>query len=392
MKKKVVSNVSWVGAIDWDLKKFHGEDYSIDSGTSQNSYIVEEEKTVLIDTVWTQNRCEFIKNLEKEGLLNKIDMVVMNHAEADHSGAIGCLMKKINVPIYCSLACRKSLEGQYGNKGWDFRVVKTGDEVEIGNQKKLVFLDMKMLHWPDSMATYLTKDEVLFSNDAFGQHLAIEELFSDRADKEILEREALKYFVNILNPFSVLLLKKLEELKNIGLNFSYIAPSHGAIWRNNPNNIVEKYKEWATGNAKNRVTIVYDTMWEGTKKLAKRIAHDIYSRKDVVVKVFDIAKKDKSDIMVEIFNSRAIFVGCPTVSNSITSTMAGFLEYLKQLKFKNKRVGVFGCYGWSGEATKILKERLKGAGFDVSENVISSLWNPSDEDYSKIPLFVDEVL
>ena len=392
MKRNICGNVSFIGAIDWDLKKFHGEDYSISSGSSQNAYLIEEEKTVLIDTVLTENRCEFIKNLEEEKLLDRIDIIVINHAEKDHSGALSCLMNKINVPIYCSAACKNILEGQYGKRGWDFRIVKTGDELEIGNGKKLVFLDMKMLHWPDSMATYLTKDEVLFSNDAFGQHLAIEELFSDKADEGVLFKEALKYFVNILNPFSVLLLKKIEELEKSGLNFSYIAPSHGAIWRKNTKKILEKYKEWANSYKENQISIVYDSMWGGTRKLAKKIEQSLNSKEDVVVKVFDIAKTEKSDIMVEIFKSRAIFVGCPTVSNSITSTMAGFLEYLKQLKFKNKKAGVFGCYGWSGESIKILKEKLKESGFSVCEDAISCLWSPSQEDCLKIQSFVENVL
>ncbi len=394
MKKKVISNVSWVGCIDWDLTKFHGDDFSIDNGSSQNSYLIEEEKTVLIDTVWTPNRCDFIGNLKKEIDLNKIDMVVVNHAENDHSGALPCLMQKLkkDTPIYCSAVCKNILEGQYGKKDWNFKLVKTGDEVEIGNGKKLKFLDMKMLHWPDSMATFLTKDNVLFSNDAFGQHFAVEELFADKANFEILNREALKYFVNILNPFSLILSKKLKEIAELNLPIEIIAPSHGAIWRKEPSYIIKKYEEWANCYKENQITVLFDSMWGGTKKLAQNIAKEIFFKdKDVVVKVYNISKADKNDVMVEVFKSKAIFVGSPTVCNSITSNMAGFLEFLKQLKFRGKKAAVFGCYGWSGEGVKILHEKLKEAGFDVSDNMLSCLWNPFEEDFSKLAEFVESV-
>ena len=390
MRKEIIENVSWIGKTDWELKKFHGEDYSIFNGSSQNAYLVEEEKTFLIDTVWTPNRCEFINNLKDEIDLKKLDFIVMNHAEPDHSGALACLMNNIpNTPIYCSKKAKDSLEGQYGKRNWNFKVVKTGDEIEVGNGKKLIFLNMTMLHWPDSMATYLTKDNVLFSNDAFGQHFAVEELFADLADKNTLEKEALKYFVNILNPFSNILLKKLEEIEKLNLKFNVIAPSHGAIWRNNPEYIIAKYKEWASSYRENQITIVYDTMWGGTKKIAEKIANEIYFQSpSTVVKIFNISKHDKNEIMTEIFKSFAIAVGSPTVSNSITSNMAGFLEFLKQLKFKDKKAAVFGCYGWSGESIKILQDSLRNAGFLVEENAIKSLWNPDAEDFKKISKFV----
>ena len=202
MRKLVKNNVSWVGYIDWELETFHGDDYSIKNGSSQNAYLVEEEKTVLIDTVWTPHRFDFVDNLKKEIDLNKIDYIIANHGECDHSGALSALMAEIpDTPIYCTAQCVKSLEGQYGKHGWNFHTVKTGDTLEIGNGKKLIFVEMKMLHWPDSMATYMTGDNILFSNDAFGQHFAVEELFNDKADQCLLYKEAIKYYTNILNPF-----------------------------------------------------------------------------------------------------------------------------------------------------------------------------------------------
>jgi len=276
MRKKVKGNVSWVGYIDWELESFHGDDYSIKNGSSQNAYLIEEEKTVLIDTIWTPHRFDFVENLKKEIDLNKIDFIVANHGECDHSGSLTALMEEIpDTPIYCTAAAVKSIEGQYGKRGWNFNVVKTGDSLDIGNGKKLVFVEMRMLHWPDSMATYMTGDNILFSNDAFGQHYAVEELFNDKADQCLLWKEAMKYFANILTPFAPILTKKLEEITGFNLPIDMIAPSHGAIWREDPLKIVKKYGEWAANYQEDQITIAYDTMWEGTTKIAHKIAEEI---------------------------------------------------------------------------------------------------------------------
>ncbi len=394
MRKHVKGNVSWVGYIDWELETFHGDDYSIMNGSSQNAYLIEEEKTVLIDTVWTPHRFDFVENLKKEIDLNKIDYIIANHGECDHSGALTALMDEIpGKPIYCTANAVKSIEGQYGKRGWNFNVVKTGDSLDIGNGKKLVFVEMRMLHWPDSMAAYMTGDNILFANDAFGQHFAVEELFNDKANQCLLYKEALKYFVNILNPFAPILKKKLAEIAALNLQFDIIAPSHGAIWRENPLQIVEKYAQWSDAYQENQVTVAYDTMWEGTTKLAHAIAAEISRQSpETVVKVFNVAKADKNEIMTEVFKSKAIAVGSPTVGNSILSSVAGWLEFLKQLKFKNKKAAAFGCYGWSGESVKILKELLAGAGFAVVDEEIRSLWNPEESDFAAVPALVSSLL
>ena len=221
----------------------------------------------------------------------------------------------------------------------------------------------------------------------------MEELFNDKADQCLLNKEAMKYFANILNPFAPILTKKLAEITGFNLTFDMIAPSHGAIWRENPLQIVEKYAAWADAYQENQVTIAYDTMWEGTTKIAHKIAEEIHRQSpDTVVKVFNIAKADKNEIMTEVFKSKAIAVGSPTVSNSILSSVAGWMEFLKQLKFKNKKAAAFGCYGWSGESVKILQEQLKGAGFEVIDENIRSQWNPEEEDFAGIPALVERLI
>ncbi len=394
MRKHVKGNVSWVGYLDWELDRFHGDDYSIINGSSQNAYLIEEEKTVLVDTVWTPHRFDFVDNLSKEVDLEKIDFIVANHGECDHSGSLTALMEKIpDTPIYCTANAVKSIEGQYGKRGWNFHVVKTGDSVEIGNGKKLIFVEMRMLHWPDSMATFMTGDNILFSNDAFGQHYAVEELFNDKANQCLLNKEAMKYFANILNPFAPVLKKKLEEIASFNLPIEMIAPSHGAIWREDPLQIVNKYAEWAQAYQEDQVVVAYDTMWEGTAKIAHKIADEIHIQSpDTVVKLYNISKSDKNEVMTEVFKSKAVAVGSPTVSNSILSSVAGWMEFMKQLKFKNKKAAAFGCYGWSGESVKALQEKLKEGGFQVVEENVKSLWNPDEEDFSKVPALVKALL
>ncbi|MBJ2357476.1 MAG: flavodoxin domain-containing protein [Sphaerochaeta sp.] len=384
MKRLVKNNVSWIGKIDWELQKFHGDDYSVNHGSSQNAYLIEEEKTVLIDTIWKPYDKQFRENLEKEINLEKLDFIVVNHGEVDHSGALPYLMEKVpNLPIYCTANAVKSLVGQYHHPEWNYQVVKTGDSLDIGNGKQLVFVEMRMLHWPDSMATYLTGDNILFSNDAFGQHYAVEELFNDKADQCLLWTEAMKYYANILNPFSPLVKRKIEEIVALNLPIDIIAPSHGAIWRDNPMQIVNAYAAWADSYQENQITIVYDTMWDGTKQLAHALAGEIQALDgDTVVKVFSISQTDKNDIMTEVFKSKAIALGSPTVGKSILSSVGGWLHFLSELQFKKKSAAVFGCYGWSGEGVGILREELSKAGFSVVEPEMKVNWNPTEEHLS----------
>ncbi|MDX9825907.1 MAG: MBL fold metallo-hydrolase [Sphaerochaeta sp.] len=382
MKRAIKNNVSWVGRIDWELKTFHGDDYSINHGSSQNAYLIEEEKTVLIDTIWKPYEKEFRDNLEKEIRLEDIDFIVVNHGEVDHSGALPYLMEKIpDTPIYCTANAVKSLVGQYHHPKWNFKVVKTGDSVDVGNGKQLVFVEMRMLHWPDSMATYLTGDNILFSNDAFGQHYGIEELFNDKADQCLLAEEAIKYYANILTPFSSLVKRKIEEIVKLNLPIDIIAPSHGAIWRDNPLQIVEKYAAWADAYQEDQITIVYDTMWDGTKQLSHALATSIQALSpETRVKVFNISQTDKNDIMTQVFKSKAIAVGSPTTGKSILSSVGGWLHFLTELQFKNKKAGVYGCYGWSGEGNAVLREELKKAGFAVVDAEVKVNWNPTEKD------------
>ncbi|MDF1591138.1 MAG: anaerobic nitric oxide reductase flavorubredoxin [Desulfobacterales bacterium] len=377
---KLKNNVQWVGKIDWELRKFHGNEYSTHRGSTYNSYLIKEEKKVLIDTVWLPFAKEFVQKLRESIELSDIDCIVANHAEIDHSGALPEIMEHIpETPIYCTSTGIKSIKGHY-HKDWNFISVKTGDSLDMGNEKKLIFVEMKMLHWPDSMACYLTKDNILFSNDAFGQHYASEYLFNDMVDQDELFSECIKYYANILTPFSALVRKKIDEVLELKIPIDMIATSHGVIWRKDPTQIIKKYIEWSEAYQEDQITIIYDTMWGGTRKMAESISQGIKKADGTVnIKLFNAARTDKNDIITEVFKSRLILVGSPTINKGILTSVAGLMEELKGLGFKNKKAAAFGSYGWSGESIKNITKLLEDSGFEIIDQGIKALWNPNED-------------
>ncbi len=383
MSLKIKNNVFWVGKTDWEIRKFHGDEYSTHRGSTYNAYLIKEEKVALVETVWAPYSEEFIANLAKEIDLNKIDYLIANHAEIDHSGAFPELMKHIpDTPIYCTKNGVKSLKGHY-HQDWNFNIVKTGDRLSLG-KKELIFIEAPMLHWPDTMFCYLTEDDILFSNDAFGQHYATEYMFNDLVDQTELFHECIKYYANILTPFSPLVIKKIKEVLSLDLPLDIICRSHGVIWRENPEQIIEKYLEWANDYQENQITIIYDTMWNGTRMMAEKIAYGIKDAdKEVNVKLFNLAKTDKNDVITEVFKSKAILVGSPTINRGILVSVAGIREEIKGLKFKNKIAAAFGCYGWSGESVKIISGVLEESGFDIIDEGLRVMWIPDDEGITK---------
>lgn len=373
---KINEHVKWVGNIDWDLRKFHGEEYSAHRGSSYNSYLIEDEKTALIDTVWAPFSEAFVQNLKKEIDLRKIDYIILNHGEIDHSGGLVDLMKEIpDTPIYCTANAVKSLKGQF-HQDWNFVQVKTGDTLSLGT-RTLTFVEARMLHWPDSMMTYMDQDNILFSNDAFGQHYASSEMYNDTVDQGELFQEAIKYYANILTPFSKLVENKINELLAMGIPVDMICPSHGVIWKENPLQIVEKYMEWARDYRENQITILYETMWENTRKMAEAIGEGMLAADPgVKLKLINLGKTDKNDVLTQVFKSKGVVMGSSTINNGILSNTAGLLEMIKGLKFKGKAGAAFGSYGWSGESPKIIEKALEDAGFDVMQEGYRVLWTP----------------
>lgn len=395
MSKRVTDKVTWVGKIDWELKKFHGDELSTMEGSSYNSYLIRDKKTVLMDTVWGPYDTEFVNRLKEEIDLKEIDYIVMNHNESDHSGTLPALMREIpNTPIYCTKKGESILRGLY-HQDWNYVNVKTGDELEIGDSK-LVFVEASMLHWPDTMMTYMTGENILFSNDVFGQHYASEMLYDDMDDISKLLHEAEKYYTNIITPFSTFVTKKLAEVQGMNLKIDLVAPSHGIIWRENIGLIMDLYAKWANNYQEDQITLIYDTMWQSTRKIAEAIAEGIQQASpNTTIKILNAVKNDKNDILVEVFKSKAILVGSPTINNGFSYAIAGILEMIKGLKFKNKKAASFGSYGWSGEAAKLIREFLEESKFAIVNDGIRVNWAPDQETIEQLReygrKFVEEI-
>lgn len=378
MSKKITEKVTWVGKIDWELTKFHGDEYSTKRGSSYNSYLIKDEKIALIDTVWLPYDKEFVAKLREEVDIKDIDYIIMNHNEVDHSGALPEILREIpDVPIYCTKKGEEILRGHY-HQDWNFVNVKTGDTLCLG-ETTLTFIEATMLHWPDTMFTYMSGDNILFSNDGFGQHYASESLYADREKKSEWEYEALKYYVNILNMYSPMAKRKVNEIKAMNLPIDIIAPSHGVLFRENLEEVMDNYLKWADAYQENQITILYDSMWNNTRKMAEAMAEGIQSVDgDVKLKLINVAKEDKNDIMTEIFRSKAILVGSSTVNYGFTYAIAGILEMARGMKFKKKKAASFGSYGWTGEAPQMIADHLKEGGFEVVLDPIKVQWTPDD--------------
>jgi len=381
MVTEIAKGVYWVGVTDWGLRKFHGHELSTHRGSTYNSYLIMDDKKVLVDTVWGPFDEDLIKNIREVMDPSKLDIVVANHAETDHSGGLPAVMRLApNSTVVVSKRGRDSIEGHY-HQAWNFKPVQTGDRIKIG-ENELVFVEAPMLHWPDSMFTYLTGRNILMPNDAFGQHYATEYRFNDQVNQEELYEEALKYYANILTPFSPMVSKKIEEVVALKLPVAMIAPSHGVIWRKDPLQIVNKYAEWAQQKPEKSAVVLFDTMWNATRQMAEAIAEGIAAQ-GVHCKVFHMATSDRNDVITEVFKAKAVVIGSPTFNSGLLPTITPILEDMKGLKFKNKVGAAFGSYGWSGESLKQLEEKLIGCGITVVGAGVKAQWQPKPDDLAK---------
>ena len=358
---EIAKGIYSVGVEDWNIRDFHG--YSTYKGTSYNSFLVIDEKITLIDTVKEGYVDELLANIASIVDPKKIDLVISNHTEMDHSGGLLRVMHRIGEkkPLYCSKLGAKNLAKHFP-KSWDFQPVKSGDELSIG-KRTFTFLETRMVHWPDSMFAYLKEDKILFSSDAFGQHYADYEKFDDQVGEEVWYH-AKKYYANILMLYSPLILKLIQTIQSLGIEINMICPDHGIIWRKDPAKIISAYAKWAGQESKAKAIVVYDTMWHSTEKMANAIAEGI-ARANVAVKPIRIRSSHRSDIMTEILDARAVVVGSPTINNQMFPTVADVLTYMKGLKPLNKIGGAFGSYGWSGEAVKLITKELEEMKFEM---------------------------
>jgi flavorubredoxin len=380
MVTELAKGVYWVGVVDWGLRHFHGHELSTHRGSTYNAYLIVDEKIVLVDTVWGPFQDQLIENIRRVVDPAKVDIVVANHSEPDHSGGLPAVMRHIpNATVVVSKRGQESVEGHY-HQPWNFRAVQTGDKINIG-ANDLVFVEAPMLHWPDSMFTYLTGKNILMPNDAFGQHYATAFRFNDEVSQAELYEEAIKYYANILTPFSKLVIKKIEEVLALNLTVEMIAPSHGVIWRKDPLQIVKTYQEWAAQVPEKRAVILYDTMWEGTRRMAEAIG-DGLAAEGVSYKLFFMPTSDRNDVITEIFRAKAVVVGSPTLNNGVLPTITPILEDIRGLKFQNKIGAAFGSYGWSGESVKIIEDHFTRCKIPVVAEGVRAKWQPKAADLS----------
>jgi len=372
---EIAKDIFSVGAVDWNIRDFHG--YSTYPGTTYNAYLILDEKVTLIDAVRKEFADDLIDHISQIIDPRKIDHVISNHTEMDHSGGLPRVMHRIgeDKPLYCSKMGFKNLSKHFSQK-WNYQAVENGGELSIG-KRTLTFLETRMVHWPDSMFTYVKEDKILFSSDGFGQHYAGPERFDDQIGDAIME-EAKKYFANILLLYSPLILKLIDKVIEMGLEIDMICPDHGIIWRKDPAKIINAYREWSEQKPKRKAVVVYDTMWHSTEKMAEMIA-DALGREGVPARPMKLRACHRSDIMTEILDAGAVIVGSPTLNNGLFPTVADFLTYMKGLKPVNKIGAAFGSYGWSGESVKLITQELEGMKFDLVDRGVRAQYVPDEE-------------
>jgi len=378
---EIKKGIYWVGAVDWNVRSFHGHTYNTSRGTTYNAYLIVDEKIALVDTVYGPFAGELIDRIKEIVPPEKIDYVISNHVETDHSGAMPAIMKLCpKAKVFGTAKCKEGLYRHY-YENWDFQIVKTGDTLKLG-KRTLTFIEAPMIHWPDSMFTYCREEELLLPNDGFGQHYATNLRFDDEVDACALMDEAKKYYANILWPLGGLILRKIEEVVKMSVPIKMIAPSHGIIWRKDPGKIINSYLGWAKNEIKPKAVIVYETMWNSTEKMARRIMEGL-TDSGIEAKLYNVAEADRTAVIGEMLDAKGFLIGSSTHDNDMLPNIAGFLELLKGLKPKGRTAAAFGSYGWAGGATASVEKVLKEAGAEIKMPSISCRYVPDSSEEAK---------
>jgi flavorubredoxin len=358
---EIAPGIYSVGATDWNIRDFHG--YSTFRGSTYNAYLIVDEKIALVDTVKKEHVDELLANISRIVDPKKIDYMISNHTEMDHSGGLPRVMHKIGEtkPLYVSKMGQKNLSLHFP-QAWNYHAVENGETLSLG-RRTLTFLETRMLHWPDSMFTYDREDGILFSSDAFGQHYAGPEKFDDEIGEDIMFH-ARKYFANILLLYTEKIRKLIAEISAMGLDFRMICPDHGIIWRSHPGKIVDAYARWSRHEPTKKAVIIYDSMWHSTERMAEKIGAGL-AQEGIPARLMSLRHDDRSEVMTEVLDAGAIVVGSPTLNNNVFPSVMDMLVYMKGLRPKNKIGAAFGSYGWSGEAMQHIQRELTEMKFDM---------------------------
>jgi len=377
---EIKNDIFWVGAIDWNVRDFHG--YSIPSGTSYNAYLVKDQKTVLFDTVKKEFLDTLLLHIGQVVEPEKIDYIVVNHVEMDHSGALPMLIDIVKPEkVICSAMGKRALLAHYHRDDWPYEVVATGDSIDIGS-RTIKFIETRMLHWPDSMMSYIPQERLLISQDGFGQHWATSERFDDEVDLGELMYQAKKYFANILMLYSNTVQKLLGEVRSSGVEIDMIAPDHGLIWRSHVGDIVQSYDDWSLHKCKAKALVVYDTMWHSTEMMAMAFAEGLEAE-GVSVKVCDLSVSHRADVMTELLDAKAVVFGSSTINNSVLPRVADMLAYMKGLRPAGKIGAAFGSYGWGGEGVKYVAAMLEEMKFEMIDEPLKVVYVPTADDLAR---------
>lgn len=373
---EIKEDIYLVGAVDWERRLFHGHTYSTRTGTTYNSYLIRDEKIALIDTVLPAFSGEIIRKISQIVVPEKIDYVIINHGEQDHSGALPEILEIApKAKVVGTKKCLETITGHY-HRAFDFEAVKTGDKISLGG-RNLLFIEAPMMHWPDTMFTYMIEDEILFPNDMFGQHYATGERFDDEVDAAFLMDEAAKYYANIMWPYARLVLRKIEEVRKMNIPIKMIAPSHGIIWRSNPESIIDAHVSWSKNVVQKKVVIIYETMYGATARMARRITEGLLDS-GVRVKLYDINESDRTEIITEMLDAKGFLIGSSTHDNNMLPTIAGFLEFIKCIKPKERIAAAFGSFGWSGGAVEEMEKILETAGIEPEKPGLTVKYFPDE--------------
>ncbi len=375
---KVTDDVHWVGAIDWSVRDFHG--YRTSRGTTYNAFLVLAEKVTLIDTVKTPFTDEMLARVASLVDPERIDYIISNHSEPDHAGALKQVIARTHPEkVFASKMGVRALRENYQLDG--VTEVTDGQTLSLGN-KTLTFVETPMAHWPDSMVSYLNEEELLFSQDAFGMHLASYERFADELDPYVLDVEAAKYYANILLPLSKAVSRALAKITEMGINLRIIAPDHGPIWREDPMKIVQDYARWAEQKRTNKAIVVYDTMWGSTDRMGRAIGEGLAAG-GARVKLMPMSGAHRSDVATEILDAGALIVGSPTINNQIFPSIADVLSYLKGLRPVGMIGAVFGSFGWGGESVKLLAGMLEEMKVELVDEPVKVNYAPTDDNLNQ---------
>ncbi len=370
---EIKKDIHWVGALDWNVRDFHG--YSTKKGSTYNNFLVMDEKITLFDTVKKPFLSEMMHNVRRLIDPEKIDYIVVNHVEMDHSGSLPEVIELAKPEkVFCSPKGKEAIIEHFHREDWPLEAVESGSELSLG-KRTVHFLETRMLHWPDSMFSYLKEDKLLISSDAFGQHWCTSERFNDEVDQPELYRHGAKYFANILLPYSGLIQKLIADVTAMGIEIDMIACDHGLMWRDNPMQIVEAYDKWSKQAPEKKVLVIYDTMWHSTETMAKAV-FDGALQEGVSAKMLSLKHNHRSDVMTELLDAAAVVVGSSTLNNGMLPEVADFLTYMKGLRPKNKIGAAFGSYGWSGEAVKHINQELEAAKIKIIDEGVRAKYVP----------------